>query len=60
MWMLEESDPAGAAKALSLIGAIYVHEKSIRKKKLDGPAKLAHVGRSTSSVGRRATPAAGR
>lgn len=38
----EESDPAGVAKALSLIGAIYVHEKSIRKKMLDGPAKLAY------------------
>ena len=37
-----ESDPAGVAEALSLIGAIYVHEKRIRKKKLDGPAKLAH------------------
>ena len=38
----EESDPAGVAKALSLIGAIYLHEKRIRKKKLEGPAKLAY------------------
>lgn len=38
----EESDPEGVAKALSLIGAIYVHEKRIRNKKLDGPAKLAY------------------
>ena len=38
----EESDPAGVAKALSLIRAIYLHEKSIRKQKLDGPAKLAY------------------
>ena len=38
----EESDPAGVAEALSLIGAIHVHEKRIRKKKLDGPAKLAY------------------
>ena len=38
----EESDPAGVAEALSLIGAIYVHEERIRKKKLDGPAKLAY------------------
>ena len=38
----EESDPEGVAKALSLIGAIYLHEKSIRKQKLDGPAKLAY------------------
>ena len=37
----EESDPAGVAKALSLIGAIYLHEKAIRRKKLEGPAKLA-------------------
>ena len=29
---------SGVAKALSLIGAIYVHEKSNSKKKLDGPA----------------------
>ena len=38
----KECDPAGVAEALSLIGAIYVHEKRIRKKKLDGPAKLAY------------------
>ena len=37
----EGSDPAGVAKALSLIGAIYLHEKAIRRKKLEGPAKLA-------------------
>ena len=38
----EESDPAGVAEALSLLAAIYVHEKRIRRKKLDGPAKLAY------------------
>ncbi|MCY4342197.1 MAG: IS66 family transposase [Gammaproteobacteria bacterium] len=36
-----ESDPAGVSQALSLIGALYVHEKAIRRKKLEGPAKLA-------------------
>ena len=37
-----ESDPEAVAVALSLIGALYRHEKTIRKKKLEGPAKLAH------------------
>ena len=37
----EESDPEGVAEALSLIGALHAHEKTIRKKKLDGAAKLA-------------------
>ncbi len=36
-----ESDRAGVAKALSLIGAIHLNEKAIRRKKLEGPAKLA-------------------
>ena len=38
----EESDPAGVSEALSLIGALHAAEKAIRKKKLKGPAKLAH------------------
>ena len=38
----EESAPAGVAEALSLIGALYVQEKAIRKRNLKGPAKLAH------------------
>ena len=42
MWMPRKAIRAGVAEALSLIGAIYVHEKRIRKKKLDGPAKLAY------------------
>ena len=37
-----ESDPEAVAAALSLIGALYRQEKTIRKKKLEGPAKLAH------------------
>ena len=37
-----QSDPEGVAAAMSLIGALYRHEKAIRKKKLEGPAKLAH------------------
>ena len=37
-----QSDPEGVAAALSLIGALYRHKKTIRKKKLRGPAKLAH------------------
>ena len=37
-----QSDPQGVAAALSLIGALYRHEKTIRKKKLEGPGKLAH------------------
>ncbi len=32
---------AGVSEALSLIGALYVHEKAIRREKLEGPAKLA-------------------
>ena len=38
----KESEPEGVAEALSLIGVLYAHEKTIRKKKLDGPAKLAY------------------
>ena len=38
----KESEPAGVAEALSLIGGLYAHEKAIRKKKLTGPSKLAH------------------
>lgn len=38
----EESDPAGVSQALSLIGALYVQERAIRKRNLKGPAKLAH------------------
>ena len=38
----KESEPEAVAEALSLIGALYAHEKTIRKKKLDGPAKLAY------------------
>ena len=38
----KESEPAGVAEALSLIGVLYAHEKTIRKKKLEGPAKLAY------------------
>ncbi len=38
----EESDPAGVAEALSLIGALYAQEKAIRKGSLKGTAKLAH------------------
>ena len=34
--------------ALSLIGALYRHEKTIRKKKFEGPAKLAHRGMNTA------------
>ena len=37
----EGSDPASVAEALSLIGALYAHEKAIRRKKLEGSAKLA-------------------
>ena len=37
-----ESEPEGVAEALSLIGVLYAHEKTIRKKKLDSPAKLAY------------------
>ena len=47
----EESDPAGVSQALSLIGALYVQEKAIRKGNLKGPAKLAHRrGRSAPAV----------
>ena len=38
----KESEPGGVAEALSLIGVLYAHEKTIRKKKLEGPAKLAY------------------
>ena len=38
----QASEPEAVAQALSLIGALYAHEKVIRKKKLDGPAKLAY------------------
>ena len=38
----KENEPEAVAEALSLIGALYAHEKTIRKKKLDGPAKLAY------------------
>ena len=38
----KESEPEAVAQALSLIGALYAHEKTIRKKRLDGPAKLAY------------------
>ena len=38
----KESEPEGVAEALSLIGVLYAHEKTIRRKKLDGPAKLAY------------------
>ena len=38
----KQSDPAGVAVALSPIGALYLHEKTIREKILRGPAKLAH------------------
>ena len=38
----EGSDPAGVAKALSLIGALYAQEKANRKRSLKGSAKLAH------------------
>ena len=38
----KESEPEAVAEALSLIGALYAQEKTIRKKKLDGPAKLAY------------------
>jgi len=38
----KESDPAGVSQALSLIGALYVQERAIRKGNLKGPAKLAH------------------
>ena len=48
-----ESDPQAVAAALSLIGALYRQEKTIRKKKLEGPAKLAHRRE-------RAAPAGGR
>ena len=37
----KESDPAGVAEALSLIGALYAAEKAIRRRRLKGPAKLA-------------------
>ena len=37
-----ESDPQAVAAALSLIGTLYRQEKTIRKKKLEGPAMLAH------------------
>ena len=35
------SDPQAVDRALALIGALYWHEKRIRKKKLDGAGKLA-------------------
>ena len=35
----KESEPEAVAEALSLIGALYAHEKTIRKKKLDGPER---------------------
>ena len=38
----KESEPEAVAEALSLMGVLYAHEKTIRKKKLDGPAKLAY------------------
>ena len=38
----KESEPDAVAESLSLIGALYTHEKTIRKKKLEGPAKLAY------------------
>ena len=37
-----ESELGGVDEALSLIGALYAHEKTIRKRRLEGPAKLAH------------------
>ena len=38
----KESEPDAVAESLSLIGALHAHEKTIRKKKLEGPAKLAY------------------
>ena len=38
----QASEPESVAEALSLIGVLYAHEKVIRKKKFEGPAKLAY------------------
>ena len=38
----QDSEPEAVAEALRLIGVLYSQERAIRKKKLTGPAKLAH------------------
>jgi transposase len=38
----QDSEPDAVAEALKLIGVLYSQERAIAKKKLTGPAKLAH------------------
>ena len=38
----QDSEPEAVAEALKLIGVLYTQERAIAKKKLTGPAKLAH------------------
>ena len=38
----QEHEPEAVAEALKLIGVLYTQERVLRKKKLTGPAKLAH------------------
>ena len=41
-----DSEPAAAETALSLIGALYANEKTIRRRNLKGGGKLTRSGHS--------------